>query len=54
MKAIFELWDNINLASIFILGIPEGEETETGIKNVFVEIESESFPNLKNKTHMHV
>ena len=36
MKAIFELWDNINLASIFILGIPEGEEKEKGIKNVFL------------------
>ena len=32
--------------NIHIMGIPEGEESEQGIKNLFEEIMSENFPNL--------
>ena len=31
-------------------GIPEGEERENGLENVFKEIIAENFPNLKKKT----
>ena len=34
-----------------MLGIPEGEETEKRIKNVFAEIMTENFPNLKKETY---
>ena len=43
-------WDNIEYANICIIGIPEGEERENRIGNVFEEIIAENFPNLKKKT----
>ena len=30
---------------IFIIGIPEGEESQQGIENLFEEIMTENFPN---------
>ena len=44
---IRDLWDNIKQANIRTIGVPEGEEKEKGIKNVFEEIMAENFPNLK-------
>ena len=41
------LWDNIRRANRSIIGIPEGVEKEKGIENIFEEIMSENFPNLK-------
>ena len=45
---IRDLWDNIKQANICIIGIPEGEEKEKGIENIFEEIMAENFPNLKD------
>ena len=42
-----DLWDNIKQANICIIGIPEGKEKEKRIENIFEEIMSENFPNLK-------
>ena len=42
---IRDLWDNIKWANLCVIGIPEGEEKE--IENIFEEIISENFPNLK-------
>uniref|UniRef100_A0A8D0UI86 L1 transposable element RRM domain-containing protein n=2 Tax=Sus scrofa TaxID=9823 RepID=A0A8D0UI86_PIG len=44
---IRDLWDNIKWANLCITGIPEGEEKEKGIKNVFEEIITGKFPDLK-------
>ena len=44
---IKDLWDNIKQANLCIIGIPEGKEKEMGIENIFEEIMSENFPNLK-------
>lgn len=44
---IRDLWDNIKQASLHIIGIPEGEEKEKGIENIFEEIMAENFANLK-------
>ena len=44
---IRDLWDNIKWANLHIIGIPEGEEKEKGIENIFQEIMSKNFPNLK-------
>ena len=41
-----DLWDNIKWGNLCITGIPE-EEKEKGIGNIFEEIMSENFPNLK-------
>ena len=37
----------IQQANLHIIGIPEGEEKENGIENIFEEIMAEKFPNLK-------
>jgi len=43
-----DLWDNIKWANLCIIGIPEGEEKEKGIENIFEEIITGNFPNLKD------
>ena len=44
---IRDLWDNIKWANLCIIGIPEGEEKENEIENIFEEIIAENFPSLK-------
>ena len=39
------LWDNFKYSNIQITGVPEGEEEEQQIKNLFEKI-MENFPNL--------
>ena len=46
-SSIRDVWDNIKWANLHILGIPEGEEKDKGIENIFEEIMSENFPSLK-------
>jgi len=46
-RNISDVWDNIKQANLQIIEIPEGEEKEKGIENIFEEIMSENFPNLK-------
>ena len=48
---IRHLSNNIKSANLCIIGIPEGEEREKGIKNVFEEIMAENFPNLGKETY---
>ena len=43
-----DLWDNIKWANLHIIILPEGEEKEKGIENIFEEIAAENFPNLKD------
>ena len=44
---IRDLWDNIKQVNLHIMGILDREEKEKGIENVFEEIMSENFPNIK-------
>ena len=41
--------DNMKHNNIHILGIPEGEEEEQGLENLFEKIIMENFPNLMRK-----
>ena len=41
-----DLWDNIKLMNIHIIGAPEGEEREKGPEKIFEEIIPEKFPNM--------
>ena len=50
---IRDLWDNIKWANLCIIGIPEGEEKDKGMENIFEEIMAENFPNLK-VTHINI
>ena len=45
---IRDLWDNIKQTNFFIVGIPEGNEKEKGIEDIFEEIMAENFPNIKH------
>ena len=40
------LWDNFQCYNIQIIGVPEGEEEEQEIENLFEQIIKEIFPNL--------
>ena len=51
---IRNLWDNMKYANLSIIGIPEGEEKEKGIENIFEEIMASNFLNLKKKTDIQI
>ena len=40
------LWDNFKHSNIWIIGVPEGEEEEQEIENLFEKIMKENFPSL--------
>ena len=40
------LWDNFKHSNIQIIGVPEGEQEEQEIENLFENIIKENFPNL--------
>ena len=40
------LWDNFKHSNIWIIGVPEGEEEEQEIENLFEQIMKENSPNL--------
>ena len=43
---------NMKRNNICIIGIPEGEEEEQGIENLFEKVMTENFPNLlREKSH---
>ena len=41
--------DNMKHNNIHIIGIPEGEEEEQGIENLFEKVMMENFPNLRRE-----
>ena len=43
------LWDNFKCSNIWIIGVPEGEEEEPEIENLFESIMKENFPNLEKE-----
>ena len=45
-EGLREMQDNMKLNNIHIIGIPEGEEEEQGIENLFEKVMMENFPNL--------
>lgn len=47
-----DLWGTIKYANLCVIGIPEGEEREKEVENESEEIMTESFPYLKNETHI--
>uniref|UniRef100_A0A8D0UVT9 L1 transposable element RRM domain-containing protein n=1 Tax=Sus scrofa TaxID=9823 RepID=A0A8D0UVT9_PIG len=45
---IRDLWDNTKWANLRIIGIPEGVEKDKEMENIFEEIITGNFPNLKD------
>ena len=52
--SINSLWDNVKRSNIHIIGVPEGEEKEQEIGNLFEKIMKENFPNLVKEIDMQV
>ena len=48
------LWDNFKRTNICIIGVPEGEEKEQEIGNLFGKIMKENFSDLIKETDMQV
>ena len=48
-EAIREMQDNMKRKNIRITGIPEGEEEEKGIENLFEKVMMENFPHLRRE-----
>ena len=44
--SINSLWDNFKRSNIYIIWVPEGEEKDQEIGNLFEKIMKENFPNL--------
>ena len=47
---IRDLWENIESVNLHITGVPEREERDNGIENVFEDMIAENIPNLKKET----
>ena len=45
-ESLTYLWDNLKCSNIQIIGVPEGEEQQQEIENLFEQIMKENFPNL--------
>ena len=45
-ERILNLWDNLKRCNTWIIGVPEGEEEQQEIANLFEEIMKENFPSL--------
>ena len=45
-ETLTNLWDNLKCSNIRIIGVPEGEEEEQEIENLFKKIMKENSPNM--------
>ena len=45
-ERLWTLWDNLKCSNIWIIGVPEGEEQQQEIENLFEQVMKETFPNL--------
>ena len=54
-EGLREMQGNMKHNNICIIGIPEGEEEEQGIENLFEKVTMENFPNLMREkaTQVH-
>ena len=48
------LWENFKCSNILIIGVPEGEDKEQEIENLFEKIMKEKFPNLEKEIDIEV
>ena len=45
-ERLTNIWDNLKCSNIQIIGVPEGEEQQQEIKNLFEQTMKENFPKL--------
>ena len=49
---VTNLWDNLKCSNIQIIGVPEGEEEDQEIENLFEQIMKENFPSLAKEIEL--
>ena len=47
-----KLWDNPKCSNIWTIGVPEGEQQQQEIENLFENIMKENFPNLAKEIRL--
>ena len=52
--SVSRLWDNFKQSNIHFIEVPEGEEKDQEIVNVFEKIMKENFPNLVKEIDLQV
>ena len=52
-ESLRELWDNVKLINVHIIGVPEGEERE-GDRKIFQEIIAKNFPNMGKESFSQI
>ena len=52
--SVNSLWDNFKCTNIQIVGVPEGEEKEQEIENLFEKMMKETFPNLVKEIDIQI
>ena len=52
--SVSSLWDNVKGSNSHIIGVPEGEEKQQEVRNLFEKIMKENFSNLVKKIDMQV
>ena len=52
--SVSSLWDKFKKSNICIIGLPEGEEKEQEIGNLFEKTVKENFPNLVKEIDMQI
>ena len=52
--SVSSLWENFKHSNICIIGVPEGEEKQQEIGNLFEKIMKDNFPNLVKEIDMQV
>ena len=53
-ESLTNLWNNLKHSNIRIIGVPEGEEQQREIENLFENIMKEKFPNLEKEIDMQI
>lgn len=48
-QAIQQLWNNIKRCKIYVIGLPEGEETEKGADKILEVTMADNFPILNHR-----
>ena len=54
MDSVSSLWDNFKHSNIYMTGVPEGEQKQEEIGNLFEKIVIKNVPNLVKEMDMYV
>lgn len=53
-ESLWDIWDTIKLANIYIISVPVQEEGKKEVESLFKEIMDEHFPNLGSEMDIQI